>query len=52
MVKGDNEVVRPESSNLESFPVVENDVDRSSSPGKFLIDKKKRKEGIVFQLTD
>ncbi|KAG2176170.1 hypothetical protein INT43_005403 [Umbelopsis isabellina] len=32
MAKGDNEVVRPESSNLESFPVVENDVDRTSSP--------------------
>jgi hypothetical protein len=46
MAKGDNEVVRPEASNLESFPVVENDVDRTSSPGKSLIDKK-REEGYT-----
>jgi hypothetical protein len=52
MAKGDNEVVRPEASNLESFPVVENDVDRTSSPGKSLIDKKREEGYTLFQLTD
>lgn len=34
LAKGDNEVVQPQSTNIESFPVVENDLDRANSPGK------------------
>ncbi|KAH8555489.1 hypothetical protein BGW37DRAFT_477405 [Umbelopsis sp. PMI_123] len=32
VAKGDNEVVKPQLTNLESFPVVENDLDRTNSP--------------------
>ncbi|GAB5585574.1 Cruciform DNA binding protein [Umbelopsis nana] len=32
LAKGDNEVAQPPVSNIESFPVVENDLDRSHSP--------------------
>ncbi|KAI9287260.1 hypothetical protein BC943DRAFT_319379 [Umbelopsis sp. AD052] len=32
VAKGDNEVVKPQATNIESFPVVENDLDRANSP--------------------
>jgi hypothetical protein len=46
LAKGDNEVVQPQSTNIESFPVVENDLDRANSPGKHIRKKfEKRRVG-------